>query len=88
MLPMPSSSLSAITARAGNSISRYLEKEKKFQKNTKLLSKKSNNLLLSFTHPIISGNSSITVRPKSPGDLTYLDTDYTVVPTTNSLTIL
>ena len=65
MLPMPSSSLSAITARAGNSISRYLEKEKKFQKNTKLLSKKSNNLLLSFTHPIISDKSSITVRPKS-----------------------
>ena len=38
-----------------------------------------------FTQPIISGKSSITMRPKSPGDLTYLETDYTVVSTTNSL---
>ena len=38
-----------------------------------------------FTQPIISGKSSITMRPKSPGDLTYLETDYTVISTTNSL---
>ena len=38
-----------------------------------------------FIHPIISGKSSITLRPSLLGNLTYLDTDHTVVSTTNSL---
>ena len=42
-------------------------------------------LPLPFIRTIVSGNSSITVRPKPPGYLTNLGTDYTVVSTTNSL---
>ena len=42
--------------------------------------------------PVFWGNTAITLnsqktleRPKFPGDLTYLDTDYTVVFAANSL---
>jgi len=45
--------------------------------------------------PVFRGNTAITLisqktlrDPSLPGDLTYLDTDYTVVSTTNSLSHL
>ena len=43
-----------------------------------------------FIHPIISGKVTHQSRwdPSLPGDLTYLDTDNTVVSTTNSLSHL
>ena len=63
-----------------------MEKEKKLQKNINLLSKKSNNPLFS---PSPTQSSQVTHQsrwdPNLPGDLTYLDTDYTVVSTTNPL---
>ena len=65
-----------------------MEKEKTIQKKTKttILSKKSNN-------PSPSTRSSQAIHqslwdPSLPGDLTYIDTDYTVVSTTNSLSHL
>jgi hypothetical protein len=40
---------------------------KRHCRNAKSFTTQRSNLLLLFTHPIISGKSSITVRPKSPG---------------------